>query len=588
MGNYVGPKNYTKRERLEILRAQLENEKASFRAHWQDLGNYILPRRPRWFTGDANQGDRRNTKIIDSTATLASRTLRAGMMGGVTSPARPWFRLTTPDPDIAEEGAVKEWLSTVSTRMSTVFLRSNLYNALPIVYGDIGTFATSSMIVEEDFDEVIRCYPFPIGSYAIANNDRLKVNVFYHEYRMTVRQLLEKFAKKTNDGYDLSNFSDTVKTAYENGHMETWIDVCHFITPNDEYDEDRAESKYKKFKSCYYEKGFIGTGNNTSYMQPGYDKFLRESGYDYFPVLCPRWETTGEDTYGTSCPGMEALGDIRQLQLGEKRSMQAIEKMVMPPLTGPTSLRTTRVSLLPGDISYNDEREGQRGLRPIHEVNPRINELEGKQEQVRIRIKRAFYEDLFLMLANTDRREITAREVEERHEEKLLALGPVLEQLNQDLLDPLIDITFDIMLRQGLIPEPPEQLQGVKLKVEYISVMAQAQKLIGIAGVERFAGFVGNIATQIQDPSVMDKVDIDQMIDVYGDLTSVPPGIIRTDEDVEAIRAQRAQAQQAAVMPTMARDAAGAAKDLSQADTEGKNALTDILRVAQAGQIAPQ
>lgn len=586
MENNLLSRALSKRTRYELLRSQLEQERDSFKAHWRDLGDYILPRRPRFFISDTNKGDRRNTKIIDSTATLAARTLRSGMMGGVTSPSRPWFRLTTPDPDFAEFGPVKEWLHVVSQRMSTAFLRSNVYNALPIVYGDMGVFGTAAMSIEEDLDDVIRCYPFPIGSYMIATNDKMKVDVFFREFRMTVRQIVDKFGKTTAAGKpDWSNFSELVQNQYNLGQLETWVDVCHVIHPNQDYNANSADPKHKKFSSCYYERGTSGA-TTQNYMSND-DRYLRESGFDFFPVLAPRWEVTGEDVYGTSCPGMEALGDTKQLQTGEKRGSQAIDKMVNPPMTAPTALRTTKTSILPGDITYLDVREGQQGFRPAHEVNFRLEALENKQAQVRERVRRAFYEDLFLMLSTSDRREITAREIEERHEEKLLALGPVLEQLNQDLLDPLIDNTFEIMLRQGMIPEPPEELQGMKLKVEYISVMAQAQKLVGIASLERFAGFVGNLIAQTKDPSTLDKVDIDQMIDEYGDALSVPPRIVRPDDQVDEIRAQRAKAVQAQQQAENLREMAGGAKDLAGADMSGDNALTRVIKGASAGQMVP-
>jgi len=284
----------SKRKVFGVLKSQLENERSSFISHWRDLGDYILPRRPRFFVSDTNRGERRNQKIIDSTATLAARTLRSGMMAGVTSPARPWFRLTTPDPDLAEFGAVKEWLHNVTQRMTTVFLRSNLYNALPTVYGDMGTFGTAAMSVEEDFHDVIRCYPFPVGSYMIANDDRLAVNVFFREFRMTVRQLVQKFGKKNGAGeIDWSNFSEMVKSAYMNNQREAWIDVCHVVLPNDDYNPDKIDAKYKKFVSCYYE---AGTSNATSgnYLRNDDNRYLRESGYDYFPFLCPRWEVKRE------------------------------------------------------------------------------------------------------------------------------------------------------------------------------------------------------------------------------------------------------------------------------------------------------
>lgn len=499
------------------------------------------------------------------------------MMGGITSPARPWFRLNTQDQDLAEIGSVKLWLHGVTQRMSSVFLKSNLYNALPITYGDIGVFGTHALGVEEDFEDVVRFMPFPLGSYYLANSQKGKVEVFLREFRMTVRQLVDRFGKVPGENkIDWEPFSNEVKNYYDNNMLETWVDVTHVIRPNPDWDPNKLDSK--KFESCYYESG-TSEGHARNYLDEYYDKFLSQKGYDIFPVLCPRWETTGEDVYGTECPGMQSLGDIRQLQVQEKRIAQAIEKMVNPPMVGPSALRNQKASILPGDITYLDTREGLQGFRPAHEINFRIGEAEAKQQQIRQRISRAFYEDLFLMLANSDRRDITAREIEERHEEKLLALGPVLEQLNQDLLDPLIDITFDIMLRQGKIPPAPEELQGLPLKVEYTSVMAQAQKLVGLGSLERFAGFVGQMA-QFK-PDVLDKIDVDQVVDEYGDIVSVPPTVIRSDEAVAEIRMQRNKQQQMQQMAELAKQGAATAKDLSQASVEGDTMLS---RLSKAGQ----
>ena len=574
----------TKRQEYEHLRAQLEIERSSFIQHWRDLADYILPRRPRFDTTDVNRGDKRSQKIIDSTGTYSANTLRSGMMSGITSPARPWFKLTTPDPELAEFGPVKTWLDAVQTRMNTSMLRSNLYNTLPTVYGDLGVFGTGCMLVDEDFGgDVFSTMAIPIGSYSIATNGRGRVNVYFREFRMTVRQLVMTFGEKKNGNYVWDNFSTHVKNLWDNSNYEAWVDVCHVIQPNKDYDSRKLDSKFKKFTSCYYERGTT-SDRNASYTQgPDDHKFLKESGYDNFPVLAPRWEVTGEDVYATMCPGMIALGDIKALQTGEKRIAQAIEKKINPPLKGPASLRTQKVSLLPGDVTYTDERTGNIGLTPIHEVNFSIQEAEAKQEQMRNRIQRAFYEDLFLMLASSDRRQITAREIDERHEEKLLALGPVLEQLNQDLLDPLIDLVFDFHVRQELIPPPPEELQGVDLKVEYVSIMAQAQKLIGISGIERFAGFVGQVAAV--SPTAMDKIDVDQLIDVYGEIVSISPTIIRTDEDVATMRQAQQQAAQAQQQMQAVQAGAATAKDLSQADLEGDNALNRMLQGAQAGQL---
>ena len=550
------------RQKLERLRAALRTERESFVPHWRDISDYVMPRRSRFTISERNKGDRRNKKIIDSTATLAVRNLQAGMMSGLTSPARPWFSLTTPDPNLSEYGPVKSWLDDVTRRMRTIFLKSNLYNALPLLYCDQGLFGTSAMAVLEDDEDIIRCYNFPIGSYCISQNHRHAVDTFLREWAMTVRQLVERFG--------IDNVSRRVKDLYEQQNYEIWIDVAHMVMPNAEFDEGKLSAKHKRFASVYWE---IGADDG---------KLLDESGFDEFPIMAPRWNLTGEDVYGQS-PGMDALGDVQQLQAMQRRMIQSVDKMVNPPMTAPTSMQNKKASLLPGDITYVDTTQGGGGFQPAHEVRMPLQELSALINETANRVRRCFYEDLFLMLANSDRRQITAREVEERHEEKLLMLGPVLERQNEDLLDPLIDRTFAIMARKGLIPPPPAELQGMDLKIEYISIMAQAQKLVATAGLERFVGFVGNLAAA--KPDIIDKIDLDQVVDEYGDMLGVPPKIVRPDNDVAQMRMARQQAQQQAERAAQMQQVAQGAKLLSETDMGNDSLLTRMGAAMGAGGI---
>lgn len=569
---------FSKRQELELLRSQLELDRASFLSHWRELGDHILPRRPRFVVTDANRGERKNLKIIDSTPTLSARILRAGLMSGVTSPARPWFKLEIEGVESSEQGPVRYWLDEVSELIRSAFNKSGLYRALPVVYGDLGAFGTSALFIEEDVESFMRFIPVPIGSYFLGSDSRGRVVVFIRDFRMTVRQVVGEYGRQENGSIEWKNISHLVKSLWDAKNTEQWIDICHVVRPNPDYDPDKFGSK--KFESVYYERGTSSTGSAHA-MVGDTGLILRTRGYDHFPVLCPRWEITGEDVYGTDCPGMTALGDIKQLQLQEKRIAQAIEKQINPPMVAPTSMRNQKASILPGDITYIDEMQNGGGFRTAHEVNLRIDTVEAKQMQIRERINKCFYADLFLMISELDRRQITATEIAERKEEKLLALGPVLEQLNQDLLDPLIDLAFEFLNRQGYLPAPPPEIQGADIKVEYISVMAQAQKLIGLQAIDRVIGMAGNLAQA--NPEVLDKIDSDQIIDSVADLVAVPRGIVRSDAQVSEIRQARANAQAAQQQAAMAQQAAQTAQSLSQTQTEGKNALTDLMNMSQAG-----
>lgn len=565
----------TKRERDISLVAQMDMERSSFISHWRDIADYILPRRARFNTNDTNKGDKRNQKIIDGTATLAARTLRSGMMAGLTSPARPWFRLTVPNDEMADLPSVKMWLHDVTKRMNSVMLKSNLYKTLPEVYGDMGNFGTGCMFIEPDAEKVFRCYVFPIGSYMLANDDKNRVRVFARDFRMTVRQIVMKFGKVSPEGkVDLSNLSQYVIDLWQQNQTEVWIDLCHVIQPNPEFNPKMSASKYKRYISRYFE---VGTSGDKGYLTKDYDKYLSEAGYDYFPVLAPRWQTTGEDVYGTDCPGMTALGDVRQLQVEQKRKAQGIEKGINPPMVGPSHLRKSKASILPGDITFTDEREGTKGFRKAHDVQLDLGNLIDDIRDIRNIIRRSYYEDLFLMIAQSDRRTVTATEINERVEEKNFSLGPLLEQSNGDLYDPMIDIIYLLMDERGMIPPPPPELADIDLKVEYISVMAQAQKMVGVSTLERYSSFASEIGTVTQDRRAMLKTRWDEILDDYAERSGINPNLIRSDEEVDEIMEHEAQIAQQQRTLEGAQLAGKAAKDLAGATLEKDSALKRLV-----------
>jgi len=587
-GKYVE----NRRERLEKLRGQLMNERSSFESQWRVMAQYILPRKARFFTQDANRGDKRYTSIVDSTATMAAFTLASGMMAGITSPARPWFPLTLTSPELAELWAVKQWLDKVTQRMANVMLQSNLYKSLPSLYADLGTFLTGAMFIEVDDLTTFTTQVFPPGSYYIAQDGRGRVNVFMRKFQMTVRQIVDEFGYP--DGkhrpIDWTNISKFVKDQWEIGQTETWVEVVHFVLPNDQYDPDALESKYKKFYSCYYENQVSGVQNAGGYSSGGIDqdKFLRESGYDYFPVLCPRWSVTGEDVYGTDGPGTIALGDTKALQVMHKRKAQAVEKMINPPMNAPAMMKNAKLSVLPGDVNYIDPRAGESGFAPSYQIDFRISELKEDILAHQRRIQRAYHEDTFRLIIDDERpQRATAAEIHAKQQEKMLDLGPVLEQLNQDMLDPLIDIIWYIMQNavlpsgEPMIPKPPDIIAGQDIKVEYVSIMALAQKANMLGSYDRFSMFVGQLA-QV-DPSVLDMVNRDKLVFHYAEMCGVATDVTVDEDKVAAIRQQRAQQQAAQQKMAMVEQGANAAKNLAQAPMDQDSALTRLVEQSNVG-----
>lgn len=553
-------KSYNKR--LENLRS----ERSSFIDLYRELSDHHLAHRGRFLTSDRNKGYKRNTKQINNHSRLASRVLASGLMAGITSPARPWFRLSTGDNSLDDSSAVKMWLHEVQQTMYKVYSQSNTYNSLHQVYEELGVFGTAPMGIYHDFDNVIWCRPYTVGSYMIGLNGKNISDSFYREYEITVGQTIKQFG--------IDNVSKKVKQQWEKGNSESWVKVVHAIEPNDDRDNHSPLARDKAWRSVYYEV-------DADRADEG-DKFLRMSGFDEFPIVTPRWGVTAEDVYATDCPGITALGDVKALQLGERRSYQAMDKVVSPPLQGPSSLKNkiNGGQLRANEIVYHDQTN--TGLSSIYgNFRPDMAAMEMKNAKAEDRISRAFYEDLFLMLANTDRRQITAREIAEKHEEKLLMLGPVLERLHTELLDPLIDRTFNILQRNGVLPLPPPELQNRELSVEYVSVLAQAQRMVAAGAVERVTQFAGSIAAVW--PEARHKVDASRAVDEYAESLGVDPSIIRSDADAMQLVQQEQQAAAQAQAMAAAQQGAEIAKTASETNMEEENALGAVMQRAGIG-----
>lgn len=546
---------FTPRDRYLQRWSKLKTERSSWMSHYQELSNFILPRSGRFFIQDRNNGKKLHNNILDSTGTKSLRILAAGMMAGMTSPARPWFRLATPDADLNESPTVKEWLSDTTKLMLDVFAKSNTYRALHSSYEELGTFGTSASIIMPSFKNVIHHYPLTTGEYCIAQNWEGTIVTLYREFQKTVGEMVTEFGRE--------KCSLAVQRMWDKGALDEWISIIHAIEPRTDRDPSKRDNLNMPWKSVYFEPG----GDK--------EKILSESGFKTLPAIAARWASSGGDVYGNS-PGMDALGDIKQLQHEQMRKAQGIDYMTKPPLQVPASMKGRDVDTLPGGISYVDQAGPAGGIRTAFDVRLDLSHLLGDIQDVRERIRGAFSADLFLMLANSTNSAMTATEVAERHEEKMLMLGPVVERLHSEKLDPLIEATFEHMLAAGIVSPPPQELQGMDLNVSYVSMLAQAQRAIATNGVDRFVGNLGQIASF--KPDILDKFDSDVWADKYSDMLGVDPEFIVPSPQVAIIRQQRAQQAQRAQQVAQAEQAASAAQKLGTVSTPNGNAATDVMQ----------
>jgi hypothetical protein len=567
---------------LEGRKLRLAIDRDTWYPNWRELADHFRPYRGRWFAddGSTNKGWRRNWRIVDSTPLIATNTLAAGLLAGATSPSRPWFKYGLEDEDLMEAQGVKAWLDTATKKARAILNKSNFYNCAYECYGEYGVFGVMALGREWSFgDDLPHFQPFTIGSYYIGNDKHRRVNVFFRDFKWTVQQIVDRFALGPLEK-DASwvNISLQVRALWIAEQYDTFIDLVHAVYENLDRakgpsGEFKLDASGMRFRSVYYERGGDPekTLKDTDAKDAEKRKTLRSGGFRDFPVWVARWYTNSEDAWARG-PAMDALGDARALQLQQKRKAQSIDRLVDPPMKAHPSLRNQRTSMLPGDVTFVAPEQGSVGFEPVYEIKPDITALLEDIRETQGRINDMMFTNIFAMFITGDesgaKQPITAAEVNARQQEKLLMLGPVLENMNYEFLNPLHQWLFAEMLRHGVLPPAPPAMKGQNVKVEYSSILAQAINQVTVGSIQTFAAFVGQIAQvgaqAAQNPAV-DKVDFDAMIEEMGNAAGVPPKIVRTDADVVQIRQVRQQKQDAQAQQQAQEANAQAALSHSQA-----------------------
>lgn len=539
---------------------QMKTEYDQWVPAWKELAQYIAPTSGS-FEEDAKtkQGRKVDPKlVVDNTAARAVAIMAAGMMSGLTSPSRSWFELTIDMAPKEMSQNVKKWLYDVKQIIERVFAKSNLYAVLHNFYEEIAVFCTAGFVVEEDVNTVIHCRPLTIGEFMIAQNQHGKVDVYARQFYMSVRQLVLEFGEE--------HLPHNIRQQYANKQYTQLYKVRHIILPN-EARKRVPGNKNMPFASFYWLEG--------------QNKFLRQSGYEDFPVIASRWEIKRpSDNYGRG-PGWMVLSEVKMLQKMQKRKLVALDKSTDPPLMVSNKVQG-EINLLPGGITrYGDATDA--AVKPVYQIQPDFKSLEYCIAQSQQQIKEQFFADMFLMISNVDAGKMTATEVAERAQEKMMVLGPVLERLKNELLDPLIERAFNICQRAGLLPPPPEEIRGRELQVSYISMIAQAQKATGLNTIRQavqFAAELAQIQAGGQNSDVLDNVDFDGALREGIAAIGATPKMVHAEEDVANERQNRAQQQAAAMQQAQMAAAIKSAKTLADTPLNTGSAL-DVLAQQQ-------
>lgn len=536
------------REHFDQRWFSLKDHRKSWIPTWKLLAENFMPEAdimetdPKSYITTA--GTDKQTHLQDGTGIMAVSMLASGMQSGLTSPSNKWFTLSTGDEELDTMYNVRMWLYNTEQAMLRAFNKSNFYNVAYTNYLESATFGTSATIMVADPDTIINCIQLTPGSYCLATNYRGFVDTLYREYAATAKQLVEQF------GYGAC--SKSVQDAYDNNQTESLFNVMHIIEPNFLREEGKEDNTNLPFISAYYESDCSDK------------KFLKISGFREQPFFAPRWAVTCNNVYGYG-PSRAALGHNNMLQLLQKDLLRGLAKQVEPPMVASSDVKRGGANTMPKGITYVDA-QGGGFLQSAFQVQFDLQSLQAKINMVQDEIRQFFYNDLFMMQAMTSKRQ-TAYETEVKEGEKLRMLSPVIERLQYEYLDLIIDRAYGIMSRQGLIEQPPQELEGKEIKVEYKGLLARAQKMLESENISRVFAFAGNFAAM--NPEIIDNLDFDNGLRTTANTIGVNPVILKDEQERDRIRQQRAQAQQQAVQQQQAMQGVEAAKLMSETEFAG-------------------
>jgi hypothetical protein len=517
----------------------LKSESEPFRRLWQDIRELIMPN-AQDFQTKTSPGQERNLGIYDSTAPDANKDFAAALHSYMTSPTDRWFNLEIEnEPELNRDPDAMEWLEYVSDLIFSEFSNdaTGFNSAMQEVYLGVGSFGTP--IVYQDYDFDIAHLNFRACALAdsyLDENSKGRVDVNFRRLDYTARQLVQEFG---------SIVPTEVREA-----KDRKVEVIHAVYPRTDRVAGRYDPGNKPFASCWVLREKQLT--------------LKESGFNEFPYHIARWSKIPGQVYGIG-PGQNCLPDVRMLNRIQYTLIQAAQKRVSPPMIVPDDgflMKTPSAS--PQAMLYYEA--GSSGLKPEYlEYTGDIPVGMEMAEQLRESIRRAFFGEWVRFTTKKERQ--TQFEIQQLIEQQLRMMAPMTGRLGTELLGPLIARSYGLLQDAGRVQSAPELLQQRKLKVIYVSPAARAQLSTKAIAMGQYIQELVPVA-QIQ-PNVMDKVDLDAYADELAIVRGVSRRVVRNQADVDSIRQQRAEQEQASAIAGAAEPVSKAVLNLSQAQEAG-------------------
>jgi len=519
----------------------LRNNRGTWDSHWQEVTELVRPSAADFNNSQMTKGAKRNNRIFDGTALWSLNQFAAGLHSYVTPPTDRWFQFTVEDPTLLENEEVIAWLELASDIVFWLYAKpeANLNPVLHEGFLDLGAFG--NLVIFQDWNvasrrPIFRTYPLAHTVYQ--ENDEGLVDTVMRSQMFTTRQAQQMFGDQ---------LPDKIRDAKD---PEKEWEFVHAVFP-------REDVKWHMSKAIVTNMPF-----RSLWISCDGKKIVRESGFHEMPYHIARWERVAGEAYGRG-PAMTCLPDIKMINAMAKTVIQAAQKAVAPPMVVPSDGILLPVRTVPDGLIFKEP-----GSDPITQLPPgRIDIGVDLMDRRKEHIQQSFYVDLMRMWRKTER--MTQMEVAELRNDQLRNMSPMLGRIHTELLSPMVRRTARAATRAGLMPELPPNMEGQKIRLEYVSPAARAQEGTKAMAIQQFVQDLVPFA-QV-DPSILDPIDWDAYSREMAKVRGVSRRIIRGAEQIEEIRNGRKQAQQMQQMQQMAASAApaaGAIRDIAAAQKD--------------------
>ncbi|MGA4743443.1 portal protein [Acinetobacter junii] len=504
---------------------ELKAERSRFESQWTECYRYAAPERQQSFIGDDVTESRKTQRaeLLDSTLEEATQLLVSSIISGTTPANALWFKAVpdgVDDPSELTDG--EQWLDVTAQ-----FIWRNIHGAnfdseifdlvtdcvvagWGVMYSDVDRKAGGGYVFQT----------YDIGQcYLASTRQDQRIDTLYREFDMTAAALVAEYGE--------NKVSEKVRNTYKD-KPDTKFKVITVVQPrNIKANLDDRYTIAKKMPFASY------------HIEVEAKHILKESGYNEFPFVIPRYRKLPNSVYG--------IGQVSTALPDAKTANKLVRD----------TLRSAEISTLGMWIAKDDGVLNPRTVRlgggkivVANSVDSMQRMDDGKGYQVGVEllqllqggIRKKMMAD---QLQPADGPAMTATEVHVRVDLIRQQLGPLYGRWQAELLTPLLERTFGLAYRAGVIGEAPEEMQGRNLSFKFISALARSQQLEEVTAIERFMMGLSNVAAI--DQSVLDNIDFDAVAQVTGMGLGVPTSILRTQDEINQIRQQRQQAQQQAV-----------------------------------------